>query len=835
MNNRFIKNTSVFALSVFFIFICAAGLAHAQTAASGGNILTTGPNNIQGTSGYVGSGNGNILTSGSGGTSGTGSGGDSILTNSVPIDTSISQTPTSLLNPANNSLLGGTSNGTLGAGPDGAAAATSQAAPSAAPTTAAAAATRGCSWSSFNISDCLLNGIALFIFGLANTLLALAGVVLNLVVLRTIFQFSSLIGNSPGLLVGWGLLRDISNMLLLFGFVYIGISTILGLSTYTVKKTLPRLLIFAVLLNFSLFAAEGIIDVSNLFSSVMYSQANTGTCQPNNSFTGSTNTDANCAVNYGIAGHIMQSTGLSSVFASNAAGSGVQEGATLVGLALFAIIGTVVIIAMAIMFSIRAIVLTFVMVTAPIGFAGMAIPQLNKLATRWWDALIKQSFFAPVMLILVFVSLKVTDSFGRNGSLGAALGNSNVDTISVIFIFVIVCGFLLASLKIASDMGAAGSKMAIGFATRNTGRLTLGAAAFVGRRTVGGASAKASQFVEKSKFFRDRPFLYRNALAVTDKGANSSFDIRATKTFGDAVKSAGKQTGVNLDFGKPGKNASKGYNQIVKDAQDRRKKAADRIKPNTEEQAAIDQENKNIKEAEKRIKDRDADAKNRIDSVQADSDQKIKSIRDAAQQERDDIQSKLTRAGTNLNSTKAQIESIAASAGSNAEDFAKLEALETLRKDQQKAVTDLESASAEKLATITKAIKLETDNSREAIKAINAERASGNKPDTKIISDGKNNLDGENGLNKQPKQQHADALARPILPWSENPGYLEKKAQGVMDVIIPERVAYRQAAKAVRDDINKNKDQKTNDAIIKAIKEANKGEDKPKEEKADEK
>ena len=394
----------------------------------------------------------------------------------------------------------------------------------------------GCSLATGNISvtDCLLVPISLFIFGIANTLLGFAGIVLNLVVVRTIFQFSSLIGNSPGLLIAWGLLRDISNMILLFGFVYIGISTILGLSTYTVQKTLPQLLIFAVLLNFSLFAAEAVIDSSNLLSSVMYSQANTGTCLSSNwsSLGSPTQSDADCAVNYGIAGHIMQSTGLSSVFASNAAGSGAQEGLTLVGLAIFAVIGTVVIIAMAIMFAIRAIVLTFIMVTAPIGFAGMAIPQLRTYADRWWKALIQQSFFAPVMLLLVFVSLKVTDSFGRNGSLGAALGNSNTNSVSVIFIFIIVCGFLLASLKIASDMGAVGANKVIRF-SKNIG---YAAPRLIGRETVGRASDNLKDRYNKSGF--SRLLVKTPGLRGLDRGVVSTLDKGREAKFGGTISYA---------------------------------------------------------------------------------------------------------------------------------------------------------------------------------------------------------------------------------------------------------------------------------------------------------
>jgi hypothetical protein len=126
--------------------------------------------------------------------------------------------------------------------------------------------------------DCAITGIGTAMLKISTFFLGIAGVLFNLVVVKTVFQFSQLIGNSPGLLLAWGILRDLGNMALLFGFIFMGLATILDLHTYNAKKALPMLIIFAVLMNFSLFAAEGIIDTSNVFSTILYSQANNAPC-----------------------------------------------------------------------------------------------------------------------------------------------------------------------------------------------------------------------------------------------------------------------------------------------------------------------------------------------------------------------------------------------------------------------------------------------------------------------------------------------------------------------------------------------------------------------------
>ncbi len=65
------------------------------------------------------------------------------------------------------------------------------------------------------------------------------------------------------MLIAWGILRDIGNIVILFGFILMGVMMILDLESFNVRKALPRLLIFAVLLNFSLFASEAVVDVAN--------------------------------------------------------------------------------------------------------------------------------------------------------------------------------------------------------------------------------------------------------------------------------------------------------------------------------------------------------------------------------------------------------------------------------------------------------------------------------------------------------------------------------------------------------------------------------------------
>ena len=413
------------------------------------------------------------------------------------------------------------------------------------------------------IAEELITGVAWVILKLASYLLAAAGTLLNWVMLKAVFQFSTLIGASPGLLIAWSILRDIANMLLLFGFIFIGIAMILDLHSYPAKKALPRLIIFAILMNFSLFIAGAVIDTSNGLSSVLYSQANTDPCATGTALDEGPLTQEECSVNYGIAGHIMQATGLTSIY--KAGGVNLQPVPTI-GLALFALVGAFVFFAAAIMLIIRAVVLAFLMVLAPIGFAALAVPPLEKHGKDWWNRLIHQSFFAPIFLLLVFVSLKITDGFAdaaAKGSLAAAITHPEASVMGVIMVFALVIGFLIFSLVAAKKFGAMGAD----FAIKTAGGLSYGTLGVLGRRTAGRASYATAKAVRGSSYAGT--FLGRKLAGAADYGAKATYDMRTTKPFTAGAKMAG------IDAGEPSKRAKGGYKGIVHEKEEERKKYAE--------------------------------------------------------------------------------------------------------------------------------------------------------------------------------------------------------------------------------------------------------------------
>ncbi|KND46890.1 MAG: hypothetical protein AB199_00460 [Parcubacteria bacterium C7867-004] len=349
-------------------------------------------------------------------------------------------------------------------------------------------------------------GVAML--GLANLILWLVGLVFNWAVIRTVYQFGTYFGTSDAMLVAWGVMRDIANIGLLFGFIFMGVMLILNVDGgghghgggISAKKAIPRLILFAVLVNFSLFATQAIIDVSNGLASVFAEQAGQK-CDPS--------APADPCVNVGISGLVSDRAGIGSIWTG---GDGVNatkplaSAIVLICLAIFVMITAMVLLAGAIMFIYRVVVLSLLMVTSPIGFAGMAIPSLKKLADEWWSKLFSQAFFAPAYLLLIFISLKLTETLaqGSSGKLGEAIAGTGgvagaqaaAGNVQVVLVFAVIIGFMMASLIVANKMGAMGAK----FAMNTASAVTFGSAARVANYGVGGGAFALRRLQQKTGF-----------------------------------------------------------------------------------------------------------------------------------------------------------------------------------------------------------------------------------------------------------------------------------------------------------------------------------------------
>ncbi|HEX8947111.1 MAG TPA: hypothetical protein VF829_02755 [Candidatus Paceibacterota bacterium] len=397
--------------------------------------------------------------------------------------------------------------------------------------------------------DALLGQAFMWILSLFGWLAGAMGTLMGATLYYTVVRMGDLVGHFTSIQVAWSVFRDIGNIALIFGFMAIGIATILDNATYGAKKALASLLLVAITLNFSLFVAEFIVDTGNMFATQFYAQMYGSAGMPS-SFDVSTEPVTN---------HIMTNLGLTKLydFKNDQATQAAQAGSAaqghwfftfFAGMLLFAITA-LVFGAIAIMLIARFVILLFLFIASPIGFLGLAdIPMVKEYGKKWWKALTDQTIFAPVMMLLLLVVVKVASEpqlFALAGG-GSAQDAASVFTgagagqvANLLLSFSIIIGLLIASLVIAKSL----SGKAAEFAMEKSGKVVFGSLGWLGRNTAGKGLQLASGKFRETKLARNT-LVGRRIATTLDYGAKASFDVRGAKVAGSGLKAAGISLGT---------------------------------------------------------------------------------------------------------------------------------------------------------------------------------------------------------------------------------------------------------------------------------------------------
>lgn len=423
-------------------------------------------------------------------------------------------------------------------------------------------------------------------------LLGVAAILLDYVVYYTIVQMGGFVRSVSGVGVAWGILRDIGNIALIFGFLISGIMVILDTSQYGFgSKMLPMLLVAAVFLNFSLLIGEVIVDTGNFFAIEIYAQINNGQVPTPSSMTGGLGLSA--VSNEGISNRIMGVLGLQAIYQNGVSTNGTLQGnnklknsaITSFMMMLLFIIASFVFFSLAFVLLARFVALVLILVASPIGFAGLAIPGLSGLAKRWWHMLVNQTITAPVLLLLLYVALAVitdVNFLASAGGVKGAGGNAPASVwdqsagltnfMGIVLVFVIAMALLLAVVIAAKQIGAFGANVAVKFGGRISGynlaaRTLAAVPGFAGRHTIGHAAYTGGRLWMKTPLSRV-PVLGIGVKNALDKGAKASFEARPA---GGSVKAFGQEI---VNVGKPQKG---GYQKSREDTVKAHQKHAEAI------------------------------------------------------------------------------------------------------------------------------------------------------------------------------------------------------------------------------------------------------------------
>jgi hypothetical protein len=391
-----------------------------------------------------------------------------------------------------------------------------------------------------------------------------------------------LFSNAGFISTAWGVTRDLSNIFFILILLYIAIKLILGIDAHGTKKMIARVVIIALLINFSMFFTYVIIDSSNILALIFYNKINVGTIGPDGktpilapyeSATGEKD------VAGGLTGAFNPANKLDSTFfasasninhipnaSNNITGSVVNAAPTTNGSTpvsaeiLFGIMilsGTVMLVASYAFFVSgfsflgRMIELFVLIIFSPFAFMSFTIPQLASVEYIGWNAWFKRllsvSFMAAIfMFFMYFIFLLVgANLFG--GLITKASPPSFVENVLGIFLpaMLIVVLLLQATEYAKKGSGKFGEMVMKG--AQIVGGIAMGAAtggtAMLASNTVGRLARNAANNDELRAKAAAGDKGAQRKLAIANSLAKNSFDFRQT----GIGKFAAKQTGMNVD------------------------------------------------------------------------------------------------------------------------------------------------------------------------------------------------------------------------------------------------------------------------------------------------
>jgi len=232
---------------------------------------------------------------------------------------------------------------------------------------------------------------------------------------------------------GWGMVRDFSNLFFILIVVAIGIATALRIKQYEVKKTLPRLIIVAVLINFSPVICGVIIDVSNILMNYFMTAGSAGF---NNALSLA-----------GSAGAFLGDSLKSAMGNWSELWRGILF-VKLIFLIAFNFFAAFVLAMMGMLFMVRNLILWVLVIFSPIAFISAVLPGTKKaIFSKWsknfiqWTFIgVGASFFIYLSQLMLHMGTKSLLNYGPTTGITEFGGRTitNIMVLAVPFIFLVI-------------------------------------------------------------------------------------------------------------------------------------------------------------------------------------------------------------------------------------------------------------------------------------------------------------------------------------------------------------------------------------------------------------
>jgi hypothetical protein len=223
-------------------------------------------------------------------------------------------------------------------------------------------------------------------------ILGLLGTLLGILIeqLIGIFSFNNFVNLKapPAVHIGWSIVRDLSNMMFIVALMVISFGTILKIQSYHARSLLIKMIIMAILINFSKTITGMFVDFAQVIMLTFV-----------DAFKDSAAIVLTVGMNLAQMTSFGQETDGLSGFMSVIAAIFLANAMLVVAIA--------VIIAMLIIIVARILMIWILVILSPIAYIASILPNTTKYASQWWQALGKNLISGPILAFFLWLSLSI--------------------------------------------------------------------------------------------------------------------------------------------------------------------------------------------------------------------------------------------------------------------------------------------------------------------------------------------------------------------------------------------------------------------------------------------
>ena len=292
-----------------------------------------------------------------------------------------------------------------------------------------------------NSITCVVNLVVTGIAGVITELVVNLSYVITTPIIQTVLAIQPHEAAFANVILqGWVVIRNLANILFILALIVVGFGTILRLDRYNYKSLLTTIVIMALLVNFSLAIAQGILGVADTMQAQFLPQ--------NSQVINRLSYD----LIYGPNKNLL-----------NSAKNGTGSFSTSVSALIYTLLPLLRLLSCWLCVMLIRVALWLLLLASPIAYAGFAFPWARNFGSMWWREFFRYAFFTPLIALALnlcaFLANNNATYIGSRSKITfpTAPFPNFASNIADILTALIVMGCLTASLSIANKMGIKGA------------------------------------------------------------------------------------------------------------------------------------------------------------------------------------------------------------------------------------------------------------------------------------------------------------------------------------------------------------------------------------------